>query len=148
MIIRLMSDKERQEYSWKSYPLNITAKTTKQDIINFIKSKLVKTNETDCGHPVYIDTLSNDIILVTKKGERIFTRYNHIYKGNAIYIELNGSWNSWGRVKGKIDRIIFLDDIIYHPANKGLWSERGFNYSKFYKGGKDILVNELLQVEV
>ena len=147
MIMRLMNQKERQEYSWKYYPLDITAKTTKQDIINFTKSKLIKTNELDQGYPVYIDTLTNNIILITKKGEKIFTRYNHIYKGNIIQIELNNSWYNWSKAKNKISKIIFLDNIIYHPIAKNLWNEKGFSFMKFYSEGiKDKLINELLEI--
>ena len=147
MVTRNLNYEELKNFKWKYYPMEITANTSKEDVINFINSKLIKTNELAFSkYSISINTISNDIILITHKGEKIFTKYNH-YKNN-IQIELNNKWVNWSQTKTKIKKIIFLDDFIYHESVRHLWSERGFSFIKFYHEGikEKLINNELLKI--
>ena len=136
MIIRNMTDEERLNFNWKLYPLEITPKTTKKTIINFIESKYIKTDELAFNeYPIYIDTIAIDIIIIYQKGNKQFARYNHIYKGNMIKIEINGEWVNWSQAKKDIKKIIFMDNLVYHNSVRQLWNEKGFSFSKFYSKG-------------
>jgi len=147
MITRSLNNEERINYNWKFYPLDITATTTKESIISFINSKLIKTNELAFDeYPVYIDTLTNDIVIIDNAGNKQFTRYDHIYKGNVIKIEINGNWTPWNKAKKNIKKIVFMDNLVYHESAKDYWSEGGFSFSKFYSNNiYDTLKDNILK---
>jgi len=133
MIIRNLKPEERLNFNWKLYPFDISLKTTKENIISFVKSKLIKTNELAFEEfPVYINTIAIDIIIIDQEGQKQFAKYNHIYKGNIIKIEVNGKWINWSQARKNIRKIIFMDNLVYHNHVTDLWSERGFSFSKFY----------------
>lgn len=136
MITRNLKPEERLNFNWKLYPFEISPKTTKESIINFTKSKLIKTNELAFEeYPIYIDTIAIDIIIIDQEGKKQFAKYNHIYKGNMIKIEINGEWVNWSQAKKDIKKIIFMDNLVYHNSVRQLWNEKGFSFSKFYSKG-------------
>lgn len=150
MIIRSMNYEEIKNFTWKSYSMQVTKNTTKEDIINFTNSLLVKTNELHFEkYFAYINTTDTSIIIITKDNKKVIGRYDHIYKGNIIKIEINGKWETWAKVKNKIKTIVFIDNLQYHESVRHLWSENGFSFTKFYREGlKDNIVNNLLNNEL
>lgn len=141
MVTRSLNSEERQNFNWSLYPFEVSTGTIKENIINFTQSKLIKTKELAFEeYPVYIDTLTTDIIIIDSKDQKQFTRYNHIYKSNIIKIELNGKWINWSQAKKNIKKIIFMDSLTYHSAVQNLWNEKGFSFTKFYLEG---IENEL-----
>jgi len=128
------------------YPLQISTGTTKESIINFIQSKLIKTSEIAFDeYPVFLNTLSTDIIIIDRNRCKQFAKYSHIYKGNAIRIEINGSWINWGQAKKGISEIIFMDYLHLHPIARHLWSEKGFSFKRFWAGVDQEVKNEILK---
>lgn len=148
MITRNLKHEERLNFNWKLYPFEISAETTKESIINFTQSKLIKTTELAFEeYPVYIDTLTTDIIIIDSKGQKQFAKYNHIYKGSVIKIEMNGKWINWSQAKKNIKKIIFMDSLEYHNHVAELWNEKGFSFSKFYlEGIENELKNNILLI--
>jgi hypothetical protein len=148
VITRSLTYEELKTFKWKFYPMEITTSTNKQDIINFINSKRILTSEKAFNqYPIYIDTIDNEIIIITKDNRKILGMYDHIYKGNIIKIKIDNKWYNWSQVKNKIKQIIFFDNLEYHELVRNLWTERGFSFIKFYQEGiKDKLVNELLKI--
>lgn len=148
MITRNLKPEERLNFNWKLYPFEISPKTTKENIISFVKSKLIKTNELAFEeYPIYINTIAIDIIIIDQEGKKQFAKYNHIYKGNIIKIEIDGKWLNWSQARKNIRKIIFMDNLVYHNHVTNLWSERGFSFSKFYlEGIENELKNNILSV--
>lgn len=145
-ITRSLTHEELKDYKWKYYLMAITGKTTKEDIVKFTNALHIKTNELAFDkYPIYINTVSTDIIIITNKGEKLFARYDHIFKNNSIKIEINGKWINWSQAKNKIKKIIFLDSLYYHNSVRHIWSENGYNSIKFYNQGLyDELKNDIL----
>jgi len=148
MITRSLNSEERPNFKWNLYPFEITTGTTKENIINFTQSKLIKTKELAFEeYPIYIDTLTTDIIIIDSKGNKQFARYNHIYKGNVIKIEINDNWINWSQAKKNIKKIIFMDSLTYHSTVQSLWNEKGFSFTKFYLEGIETeLKNNILLI--
>jgi hypothetical protein len=125
--------------------MDITAGTTKSDIVNFTNRLKINTNEIDKNYnaPVYVDPTTTDIILITVSG-KVWGRYNHIYKNGNIKIEVDGKWENFSKVKNKIKSIIFLDDINKHETLRKLWSENGFKWNREeISNTKEMIYNSL-----
>jgi len=146
MVTRSLNNEEMQSFNWSLYPFEVSAGTIKENIISFTQSKMIKTKELAFEeYPIYIDTLTTDIIIIDNKGQKQFARYNHIYKGNIIKIEINDKWINWSQAKKNIKKIIFMDNLIYHLSVRNLWNEKGFSFTKFYlEGIGDELKNNIL----
>jgi hypothetical protein len=150
MITRSLHYEELKDFTWKVYPMQIIANTTKEDIINFTNKLLIKTNELHFDkYFAYIDTVDTEIMIITKDNKKVMGSYNHIYKGNHIQVKFDGKLYTWSKAKNKIKTIVFMDSLHYHESVRHLWSENGFSFTKFYNEGyKDNIINSLLNNEL
>ncbi len=146
MVTRQFTIEEAKKRKWKAYSFKITQSTKKCSIIQFIESKKIKTNEVAYNkHPIFLNPLGVEIILIFKDDERCLSRYNYYFQNNKLYFDINGNWLPWGKIKHKIKTIFFLDNLMLHPKAKKLWNNKGFLFTKFYKNKvHDNIVTEIL----
>lgn len=87
--------------------------------------------------------LSLDCIICYKDGTKELTRWNHVFKGDTIYLK----GLPLSRIKTpNIDRIILMDDIKYHESMLQYWSEKGFSSIESMEDRKQLIQNILESV--
>ena len=132
MITRSVKKQDLSGYNWKTYEVT---NLKKENILRFFKERHVDTGEVDetFNRPVYIDTLGLKCILMFKDGKKQISSFNHVYKNNSIYLSTQEGAVPLSRVKG-LKKILFMDDPMYHPEYRHLWSERDtFDFVEHFK---------------
>ena len=137
-------------YQWKTYTIKPSEVAKNQLKYEFIGISNIAKQTTTKKHIAHMQNgkdrtffldfnpLSLDCIICYKDGTKELTRWNHVFKGDIIYLK----GLPLSKIKtSDIDKIVLMDDLYYHETMLQYWSEKGFSSIESMEYRKELIQN-------